>query len=324
MAETYQKGFADVDEKLWLYDRHLQQYRKVHPKHICVENDLYTIDPEDTRNSFIESEWLSKLDGEAATAIRLFQKRFPFDREWRESFSIFIAQQITRSPSFRDMTIANFRAMGEEILRLGFSDVERASELLERYHKHTGKTLPEKITAQSLVEAKDEVYVTVTERPFLEYMMKGVAFLARWIERFNWEVLVSPRNTGFIICDYPFTVVPPRSNPGAIGIAAIGATKYFPLTRQLCLRMTAPEFQFSYQTASKQEIRTINQNVAVNSERFIMGPNRKQVEFIIARSGTTRPDPIPRTTTDVIHRDDDNGLIRFSMWPRRRYFYLSG
>jgi hypothetical protein len=81
------------------------------------------------------------------------------------------------------------------------------------------------------------------------------------------------------------------------------------------------DYGFSYRNASKEEVRVINQNIAVNSERFVMGPSRKQLEHVVARSGTRVPDPAPRTAVEVVQRDRDSGLIRFIFWPQRRYFY---
>ena len=129
----YQKCFTETDERLWLYDRHTQRFSRTHPRNICCENDLYTVDPKDTKNRILEVKWLSKIDGDGAAAIRQFKAGIRLDQEWKESFSLFMAQQITRTPAFRDHTTKGYRLMGEEYLRLGFTDVERARSMLERY-----------------------------------------------------------------------------------------------------------------------------------------------------------------------------------------------
>jgi Protein of unknown function (DUF4238) len=212
--------------------------------------------------------------------------------------------------------------MGDEYLRINFTDVDRARQLLENYRAQTGDTSPG-VTAESMVEAVagGHIRATVEEVPFLRHMVRQVEFFARWIEAFEWEIVRAIGHTGFIICDYPFVVVPPRQNPEAIGLGYQGTVKYFPLTRGLCLRMGELDHGFSYRNASKEEVRIINQNIAVNSERFIMGASREQLERVVSRSGTVAIDPAPRTAVDVVHRDCDSGLIRFNFWPRRRYFY---
>ncbi len=322
VAEFYQKGFAGADELLWVYDRKIRTFKKIHPRVICCEKELYTIDPEGERNRQIESKWLSQVDGDGATAIRQFENGMQLDQDWKESFSVFMAQQITRTPVFRDLTTRYFLAMGEEFLRLGFTDIDRARQLLDRYREQTGDPA-EGVTAESMVEAVvgGHLRVTVGEGPFLRHMLTQVEFLARWIAEFEWQVVKAPTDTGFVLCDYPFVVVPPQAHPEAIGLGFRGTVKYFPLTRSLSLRMGARGYGFSYVNASKEGVRIINQNLAVNSERFIMGPSREQLEHVIARSKTATTSPTPRTVVEAVESDQDSALYRLNLWPRRSYFY---
>ena len=40
----------------------------------CVENDLYTIDPKGTKSPVFEETWLTRVDSDGASAIRIFEK----------------------------------------------------------------------------------------------------------------------------------------------------------------------------------------------------------------------------------------------------------
>jgi len=244
------------------------------------------------------------------------------DEEWKESFSIYMAQQITRTPVFRDLTIANYRAMGEEFLRLGFSEVDRAKAMMKTYGEGVIDEA-DGVTAESMVEAVTggHIQVGVEEGPFLQHMVQQVEFLAKWIATFEWEIIRAPADTGFILCDFPFVVVPAQARPEDVGFMYPGTVKYFPLTRGLCLRMGERDYKFSYSGASKEDVRIINQNIAMNSERFIMGPSQGQLEHVIARSGTATTDPAPRTVVEAVQSDADSALYRFNFWPRRSYFY---
>jgi hypothetical protein len=229
---------------------------------------------------------------------------------------------LTRSPAFRTKTTEEFRAMAEESMRLEGADVERAQLGLESERKRTGKAF-QGVTAESIVEAVrgGHLQVSVSEGPFLRHMFKQVEFLSRWIASFEWEILSAASGTGFIISDYPFALVPPRNQPHLVGFGFPGTVKHFPLTRRLCLRMGEQGSRVSYHLATREEVRIINQNTAVNSERFIMGPSRPQLEHIIARSGTLSLDPVRRTSVDVVTRDSESSLLSMTFWPRRRYFY---
>src|SRR5215469_13777349 len=73
---VYQRGFTDSvdDERLWLYDRKTQRLTRAHPRYICYEKELYTMDPDGRQDRQIESQWLGRVDGEGATAIRMLKE----------------------------------------------------------------------------------------------------------------------------------------------------------------------------------------------------------------------------------------------------------
>jgi hypothetical protein len=322
IPEFYQSGFVDADGYFWLYDRKVQVFRKAHPRTTCYEKELYTIDPTGTPNRIIETNHLNQVDGEGATAIRELAAGRILSQPWVESFSIFMGLLLTRSPAFRTKTTEESRAMAEEFMRLEGADVERAQRGLESERKRTGKPF-EGVTAESIVEAVrgGHLRVSVNEGPFLKQMFKQVEFLSRWIASFEWQILSAANGTGFIISDYPFVLVPPRKQPHLTGFGFPGTVKHFPLTRRLCLRMGEQGSRASCHSATREEVRIINQNTAVNSERFIMGPSRPQLEHIIARSGTHSLDPVPRNSVEVVTRDSESSLLSMTFWPRRTYFY---
>jgi Protein of unknown function (DUF4238) len=168
--------------------------------------------------------------------------------------------------------------------------------------------------------------VTSTEEPFLTNMVSQAKALASCIVSLDWQVLVAPQTEGFTICDYPFVLVPP---PGydtvkfGIGLGIPGTVKYFPLTRALCLRMGDGGDSISFTNVNADAVGIVNQNVAVNSERFIMGPSKTQLEDIIARSATAAVDPIARSTFEVLRQDPDGALHKFTIWPQRKYVYAN-
>ena len=207
-------------------------------------------------------------------------------------------------------------------MRLTALDVERAARSLEQYRRDTGD-VAEDVTPESLVEAVQggHLKVEVTERPFLQHMMSRVKVLAPWIASFEWKILSAPKETGFILCDYPFVIIPPREHPNAIGFGYPGTVKYFPLNRRLCLEMGEQDFGFSYSAATKQHVRIVNQNLAVNSERFVTSASLEQLRLIIDHSGCQGTDPNARTNVSVVQSDQEGSLMQLILWPLRKYFY---
>jgi hypothetical protein len=119
---------------------------------------------------------------------------------------------------------------------MSFANVERAKAIIERHERETGEVL--NITPESMVAdiRGRHLQFVATEVPFLTNMLEQAVSLSKVITGLNWEVLIAPDDTGFIICDCPMIVVPPKKGVD-IGFLVPGCVKYFPLTRMLCLRL---------------------------------------------------------------------------------------
>jgi hypothetical protein len=88
-----------------------------------------------------------------------------------------------------------------------------------------------------------------------------------------------------------------------------GATSYFPMTQAICLRVRHGDYGFSYQNVDSRTVRTVNHNIAANSDRFIMGPYLRQLEAIVEER---KVGPRPRKTSfrlcealPVLHQGTD-------------------
>jgi hypothetical protein len=79
---------------------------------------------------------------------------------------------------------------------------------------------------------------------------------------------------------------------------------------------------FRYRDVDRETVRVINQNVAANSTRFIMGPFIEQLESVVLRSASTAMDSTPRRTIETSYLNDAGSLQKISTNPRR-YFYLN-
>ena len=82
----------------------------------------------------------------------------------------------------------------------------------------------------------------------------------------------------------------------------------------------AAEIKAAYRKLAKEDVRIINQNIAANSERFIMSPSKVQLENIVARSGSATMENTPRFIVETVQADDDGALQKICAQPRR-YFY---
>jgi len=316
----YQELFANASGLLWLYDRKLQTYRQLRPAVICVEKDLYTLKPDDApRDRRMESHYLSFIDSLGASAIRDVQTGRSLHATSIGALSLFTAHQFTRLPSTAKAVSAMYAAAGTEAARQMFANVERAEQVLKKYADETGK--PIDVSPESMVEFVhgNHMKVSATEIAFLKSIIRQAASLSHLIKNLDWQILEADAATGFIICDSPVVVVPPKSI-AAVGFAVPGSVKYFPLTRRLCLRLGDFGSGVAVRAIDRETVRIINQNIAANSERFIMGPDRAQLEILVGRSGSTELDATPRFTVETVERDESGALQKITFHPRR-YFY---
>jgi hypothetical protein len=315
----YQINFTNEAGLLWVYDRQRATYKELHPRVICFEKDLYAVKPENKpRDMRVELKVLSVVDSLGFRGIRDFQVGKP-NSEAEQEVAFFMAFQWTRVPTIsRDIRVTYAKAI-EELSRIAFANVERAKAIMEKYARDTGEPLG--VTPESMVESVQgkQFEIVATETAFLATMMQQATTLTKVLLQLNWEVLVASEETGFIICDCPVTVVPPKGSD-QVGFLVPGSAKYFPLSRHLCLRLGEPGKSRKYRKIDKEAVRIVNQNLAANSERFIMGPSRAQLETIVSRSGSATMESTPRFIIETVESDEDGALQKISSQPRR-YFY---
>jgi uncharacterized protein DUF4238 len=318
----YQKHFANAKGLLWVYDRKLQTYKELHPDVICFERDLYALKPDAApKDQQVELMALSLADGYCATAVRELVPGDPPSFETLVTIAYFAGLQSSRLPSVGKFISAIYKKGVEEMMRLTSVSVERMQSTLDRYAEKTGEAIT--VSAESMVEAvrDNQVEVVIREVPFLRHIFQYATFLNKQFIQFSWEILVASPDRGFILCDDPVVIVPPRGVT-AVGLIIPDSVKYFPLTRSLCVRMGDIGDMFRYKDVDRETVRVINQNIAANSSRFIMGPVIEQLESVVLRSASTTMDSTPRHTIETSDQNDDGSLQKISTNPRR-YFYLN-
>ncbi|HEV3481875.1 MAG TPA: DUF4238 domain-containing protein [Candidatus Acidoferrales bacterium] len=316
----YQKHFADSKGLFWVYDRRLKSYKQLPPTVVCFEKDLYALKPTDggPRDRRVETKGLSQVDGVGATAIRDLLFGNP-NTETIRAVSFFMGVQFSRLPSMGRSLGAMYVQAGREMMRLMTASVDRMKGVLEKYARDTGESIG--VSAESMVAAvrENQIEVLANEVPFLNHLFSQAEDLSNVVEQLEWQLLISPPETGFITCDSPVTVVPPMGTK-AVGFGIPGAVKYFPLARQFCLRVGDVGFRFTKRKVSEDTVQIVNWNIAANSEHFIMGPDKAQLQSVVRSSQSEDEDSSPRFTVEVQDQNDDGSLQKITFQPRR-YFY---
>ncbi len=316
----YQKLFAASDGLLWVYDRKLGTYKQLHPLAVCFQNDLYAFEGTSKPNQIVETQFLSLIDGSSSAAF----KKLPTvlvspPRILLAEILYFSALQYLRVPANKRFISAVYEVGGNDMMEAAFGTLERAKASLRRYAADRAEELG--VTPESMVKAvtSGAVRATATERPFLESIMEQSEKLTDVFRSLDIKILISPPQVGFVLSDNPVTVVPP---PGvsAAGFQSPRTFTFVPLTRSLCLRLGQRGSGKGPKNIDREKVRYINENTASNSDRFVMGPSKIQLESVIRRSQSENMNNTERFTIKKTLEED--GILRELIGQPRRVHYV--
>jgi len=317
VAAFYQRNFVNEKGLLWVYDRWRQCYTELNPTSVCAETDLYSLKRDGANDPLVEIKVLSPIDEMGATAIRRLRSEGMVDRA---AIACFVGFQSTRLPSTAKIIRELHERAANAVMQMTAATEERMQATIDNYVRQTGKSID--VSAGSLVEAVqgNQLELTATKRVSLESMVEQAKFVSDFLETRPWQILESGADSGFLICDNPVTVVPPYG-VNDIGFGIPGTVTYFPLTRRLCLRIGGNGPNLDSRPVDRNTVRVINRNITANSERFIMGPLKVQLEIIIAETETAQRPAGPRASIEVDGTPLSGGTIQFKVHPRE-HFYL--
>lgn len=292
----YLKGFAH-NERVWVFDREREQYRKQHVDNVAVERERYTFEHEGSPDRSIE-EMLSKFEGGAVPAIAKLTSRQDISRDERDLFSGFVALFRTRVPEFEASHIKFVDHVMRAHLKLAFSSSEGVRRLLDRvtpgWDADSDAPSPE-----SLVEfAQDDARYTIESdrTAYLEQMMRTTVALADILFRLNWLVCHAPEGKAFLTSDSPLFLVPPRHQTGPFrgaGFLTPGAAKYFPVSSSILLAMGDEGGGLIHVDVTLEQVRALNLHQARASYGLVLGRDDALLRSVVRASGIEgqRPEP---------------------------------
>jgi hypothetical protein len=321
---VHQKRFVNEQGLLWVYDRVKKSFAERHPSVICCEKDLYAVKPQDApKDQRLESVALAQADGDCALGIRtLISPLTGLPGHYvRSLVATFVGLQYSRLPSMREYVTTVWERGVKETMRLTAVNEGRMQSVIDSYERDTGDKV--EVSAKTMVDViqRDGLKIEVNEMPFLRYVFRMAQIIADSVMGVSWQVLRAPAETGFVLCDAPVVVVPPQG-VRQVGFEVPGTIIYVPLGREACLRMSRPKlYRLQYRDVDRHVVELINQNIAANSDRFIMGAAKQQIEATVALSRCEAPYATPRATFQRRAQNDDGSVDLGTMSPRN-YFYL--
>jgi hypothetical protein len=265
LPQSYQNGFAGEDGLVSLFDRETKTFRRQQPLNTALETHFYTVTDKEGRKSDGLERVFAGLDG---VGSRVISRRDAGQFEWenaeqRTSFAIFIAFLYCRTPAFDKEQTALAEQMYRAFMKADNATADVTAKLWEERAKQDGE----------------------------EFDMEAVKAFFEMVQEDNyavdWVFVFAPPGLAFITSDAPFFIAPPpgmENDSRAYGILTPGAAATIPLSSRTCLIMEGQGGTERHGKISKDGARRINENIAKNSDRFIIGRDQIYLERLVKRT----------------------------------------
>ena len=324
LPQFYLKFFADEKGLAWTYDRAKQQYLRLPPKVIAAENDFYSLPTEDAKARTIIEDMLAKLvEGPVAPVIKKLTTAYRPTQTELEHLAMFVSFQRVRVPGAHAQINTAMKEFGEEFTRSSFATRERVEAGCEAMRRATGEALD--VDPEELVEfvQNGQWDLSIGRHAILAMMLDQALEMVLVVASLKWTFLFAAKGRAFITSDVPFVVVPPQgwAKETGVGLVTPGALQYLPLTSGVCLRMGEPDYGLRTRIVDSGVVRTINANVAANSERFIFANNDSSLRRAVRVSHTEVPSNEDRVKVTVVQEPEGARYIVDSFLSHARHYH---
>lgn len=254
----YLKRWANKDGKVFCFTRPYGNEVKgkmVSPGGTGYEPHLYSVSTlEGPPNPIMEQGFMSRLDDEAAKALKLLEQRLPetkWDPRYRSAWSRYIWAQLIRTPS----EVAQLKSLIKE------PSEKITPGLKEAYELNRPESAPNNVDEYltDLDQQKVDRFAIGTLRRSMDNPRIG-----RFINNMNWKV-IDFENCGvpLITSDQPVWMNPAFAEPGPAIVMPIGPTNLFVATQDT-ETMRRIEAQ-----SSRQIARSMNKASVQHAVKFV-------------------------------------------------------
>ncbi|MDD2901780.1 MAG: DUF4238 domain-containing protein [Syntrophales bacterium] len=275
------------DGNLCVFDRKTKEFRNQTPVNTALKSNYYSFkDSEGKKLTDIE-QLLSQIEGNAKNVFEKAINNEDITAEEKEHPSLFIAFMMNRVPDFEKSVNKVYEHTIKSTLKMIYSDEKRVQTTLDEFEKEHGEKLG--LSAEELVEFHkgDNIKVIIDRIKSLQLMIDISFKIFHFFTQMDWLFLHAPQETSFITSDNPVVLVPPEDfpkGPYGIGILFKGVRKLFPISQTTCLIMLDHGDLLAHHKTDKQTVRNINLNVALYTERFLIGRDELLIKNIVRKT----------------------------------------
>ncbi|MEM9280253.1 MAG: DUF4238 domain-containing protein [Verrucomicrobiota bacterium] len=298
LPRFYLSGFAE-EGQLSVYDRVDNRYRKGSPKNEGLIGHYYSVENEDgERDAGIELI-LSKIEGNAKTAIDLLTDSKPLSADDRYWLSIFSALFLFRTPEFESDVNEVQKQLIKSMMRTSFASNERARREIEEFNRKNEK--PPEVDPEDFAEfvQSDQFEIEMHRNSSLSMVLPIAREVADILYQQNWMILHNLSSVPFLTCDAPFLVIPPSDfDPHSwhgVGMMAPGSKRFVPLSQNVGLLMLEHGgLQGDMKITLEAEVNAFNAGIASLTKRYLFGPKGDHLREIVEQVDLPNLERSPR------------------------------
>jgi hypothetical protein len=314
LPQSFLRGFATSVGEVWRYDRVTAEVKRLPPKVIGAERDLYTLVTGEEVSHEIENKWFNPIDGPFLSILRKIESKKRLGAGDVLDLANFVAYFRVRTPaSIREaeMTMKQFESLLPD---------DRDSV---KYHSEPKPPDPGSTPESFVLKEERADYVEASRgeprirNEVLRMLVSNGLALSRGLVGLEWSFLFAASGRAFVVGDNPFVIVPPTDHDvelTGVGPFTPSAAIFVPLSRGACVRLTSPgQARSLRKRVGADEVRAVNACQVLNSERYIFGHNEKLLGRVIEEfAKTSGLNPAKAVMREAVSDQDDlKSLVHF-------------
>gem|GEM_PF-4320079 len=246
-----------TDGYIWVYDRTTNEYKHLGIKDTAVISNYYRYLGEDGKYHYDLEKKFSEIEGDASAVIGKIEKSESLSEKEKAQLSFFVALQKNRVPYFSKHT----KELSEAAL----------TKLAQMFERPGGNRL--------------EVKVEQSREYEIKLLLEISAEMASYFAHMSWRIIFAPQSSAYITSDNPFVLFSPVENSPYRGVGVItkGAVKAIPLSKSFYLAMFDEGKDVAFYKADRRHCRHINDNVALNCDRFVYSHSEQLLRSVVER-----------------------------------------
>jgi hypothetical protein len=218
---------------------------------------------------------LAHIEGATKPIINKVSTKIRLEDGDKETLAMFLAFLMNRVPDFEKSINHVEKHLIKWVMDITWGDEKHAAATLAKFEQDTGNTAT--ITPAQMVEwnRTGAFKINIHRNRSLHLMMALSLSTGNWFKQMEWMFLHAPNKTSFVTSDNPLCLLSPEwHNPKAgygVGLLTKGAVKVVALNQRTCLLMFDRGDTMSHADGKIEDVRKINHELTVNTDRFLVG-----------------------------------------------------